>query len=62
MSQKWLVLGGTKEARDFISHWQNDRQIQIVLSLTQVSHRTHLIFMFKRVLAAFHPSKMMAQK
>ena len=37
MSHKWLVLGGTKEARDFISHWQNDRQIQIVLSLAGVT-------------------------
>lgn len=38
--QKWLVLGGTKEASDFISYWHKKESVQLILSLAGVTrHR-----------------------
>lgn len=36
-AQKWLVLAGTKEARDFISHWRHQEMITIIASLAGVT-------------------------
>ena len=35
--QKWLVLGGTKEASDFITYWQKAGSVHLILSLAGVT-------------------------
>lgn len=35
--QKWLVLAGTSEARDFIAHWVKDSSISLTASLAGVT-------------------------
>lgn len=37
MLQKWLVLGGTKEARQFIQHWRGDKRVYMLASLAGVT-------------------------
>lgn len=37
MIQKWLVLGGTKEARQFIQHWRGDKRVQMLASIAGVT-------------------------
>ena len=38
MIQKWLVLGGTREARQFIAHWRKDKRVEMLASLKGITH------------------------
>lgn len=35
--KRWLILAGTKEARDFISHWRQSPQVKLVASLKGIT-------------------------
>lgn len=41
--QKWLILAGTKDARDFITYWRDHQDVELVASLAGVtSHAVDL--------------------